>query len=530
MHKRKGIQRRLYPPILEKGSENMPLNQFDNSYEALSIFINQQDEKEGHLDLKKYFKELYKKQRQQYIFWEKDRVSGTELFNYIYNEQKAFNIVLPAKQPEPLLICYYLPLKKLTGEWVEDFFSTAADLEKKHPVYNSTDHHFMLAFSYELGNPIEGEEADTVIKNLLRIVNENREISKNIYILRVDGFDRFDNQEKGLIQLMHILSRHDAYRVDNLADQYSTFLKMIAYSDFYVNQAVDCRKRIDSANQWFEQQYDPDQTRVRDAIVSAIAQPSEKLRKEIAAMDRRKELYPVRITNFTGNPIFGYKNTSGSANKLLNARREEQLKKRREEIAGETDLSEVSTLLKDKLFFHDYEALKAKADSGELTDSVAEGILNSKGLGKKDAVTENVQKLVEMICGRVVQEVTKICDHLDEKKEEKTYEMKTAQRELMEAGRYKNLEECFARIYADTQVKVISGIIAAQNTDTITLVNDTCSGNWTLKGYKVVGQNGHDQIVYRYSDIDPREIVMIKECDMFDLTGLNADELLHKVL
>lgn len=158
----------------------------------------------------------------------------------------------------------------------------------------------MLAFSYELGNPIEGEEADTVIKNLLRIVNENREISKNIYILRVDGFDRFDNQEKGLIQLMHILSRHDAYRVDNLADQYSTFLKMIAYSDFYVNQAVDCRKRIDSANQWFEQQYDPDQTRVRDAIVSAIAQPSEKLRKEIAAMDRRKELYPVRITNFTG--------------------------------------------------------------------------------------------------------------------------------------------------------------------------------------------------------------------------------------
>ena len=61
-------------------------------------------------------------------------------------------------------------------------------------------------------------------------------------------------------------------------------------------------------------------------------------------------------------------------------------------------------------------------------------------------------------------------------------------------------------------------------------MNDTCSGNWTLKGYKVVGQNGHDQIVYRYSDIDPREIVMIKECDMFDLTGLNADELLHKVL
>lgn len=100
----------------------MPLNQFDNSYEALSIFINQQDEKEGRLDLKRYFKELYKKQRQQYIFWEKDRVSGTELFNYIYNEQKAFNIVLPAKQPEPLLICYYLPLKKLTGEWVEDFF------------------------------------------------------------------------------------------------------------------------------------------------------------------------------------------------------------------------------------------------------------------------------------------------------------------------------------------------------------------------------------------------------------------------
>jgi hypothetical protein len=57
MHKRKGIQRRLYPPILEKGSENMPLNQFDNSYEALSIFINQQDEKEGHLDLKRCIRE-----------------------------------------------------------------------------------------------------------------------------------------------------------------------------------------------------------------------------------------------------------------------------------------------------------------------------------------------------------------------------------------------------------------------------------------------------------------------------------------
>ncbi len=485
------------------------LNDINLSQDALTVFINQHSNNSAMIE--SIFEKLF--DSQQYIYMNNVHPTGEELFKILSDEINDYNAILPGS--ERITVCYYLPLLDLTMEWIDIFYKTVEELNKRHPISNMINHHFMICFSYSTQQPLGGKKEE-LCQLMCKLMTDNRGnmVSHQLYLLRQEGFHPLDSQEQGLVQLLHVLSRRDYSKVDRIADSFITYLKMINYSDYYQDQAIICNRKLEEIQQWGSEQKDPGLANVFASVQFAVQEPVKQLADTIRMFRKRACLYPVSSTEYKGNPITGYKRQSTN-NRILNRRQEEFVSDSREKLAASVNLSETVKMIENELFYKDYLELQQLIEDGSMHQKIISCVNGIPAAGSMQG--NEAEIFADMIYERVRAIAQKEIGNLEKKRKDMELRKRRYQKDLAEAGRYQNLRDCFDHIFINTSNILINGI-SPVNQDDIALINNKCGDEWMENGYEISGV----QIAYRYDPISPCEIVLLKEFDMINLASEDA--------
>ena len=98
-------------------------------------------------------------------------------------------------------------------------------------------------------------------------------------------------------------------------------------------------------------------------------------------------------------------------------------------------------------------------------------------------------------------------------------------RELKNAGKYSNINDCFQNINQDTKFSPMAGYFPAIS-DVIALIGGECYDNWLHMNYDITGIGN----AFRYVSIYPCEIVVLKQRNIINLDKDNTEEKLKKML
>lgn len=486
------------------------LSSLENTQGAVTVFFDEQAEENI---IEAQMREVFADPR-QYMYLKKVPETGKEFVQRLKKERQAGDLAVP--KGERIVFCHYLELRSLTEEWIKDFFERAYDFRKSMGVNTTTfQHHYVFCFRYEV-NTLEEDEKEKAKELLKKIAEGNELISRQIYLLRIQGLDTYDNQEKGLVQMLHLLSRSSYAVTLKGINAYKTYINMINYADYFENRVKSRQEQIKKIDAWMTETSDPDLNRLKEAVRLSKAAPADALGREIRGFSRRIPLYPASINDFKkkGFLMFtSYESTITKNNPIVAKMRKKFVAEKSELFASEADISEPMRICEKEYTYKDYELLDEKLkDSAFIQDIIGD-------TGKQD---EAVKELAEKIFERFADGAQKMASSRDEMKQAKFLERKQCLRELDKYDDYANLEDCFHAIDEATQPKPIAGKYP-DNVNTVVLVNDRCYNDWNSKGYDVQGVG----TAYYYKNLGPCEIVMIKEYAMVNLADENADDNLR---
>ncbi|MDO4322287.1 MAG: hypothetical protein Q4C61_07140 [Lachnospiraceae bacterium] len=487
------------------------LNNLDTQPDALVVFIDNQIRRQENT-ASEWMEKLF--DSQQYLYLRENDMTGEELFKRIREEIYECNVILPDSQR--MVFCYYLELRDLTQEWVDCFFERARELQRLLSIDNMFTHHHMICLSYENVNPL-AEEKSRIIGLLQQLAQSGPSISHVIYMLHVTGFETLDSQEHGMVQLLHLVSRRDYFRVAKPMGN-KTYLKMLCYADYYEDRAAACQQRIKELSGWLTQENDPELSRLLGTVKLSLNAPVQELRKAISAFRRRIPLYPISVTDFQGNPITGYRSRISDNNPIIQQRKEEYISDIKKALAERADLSNARNILEEEFHYPDFCHLESLMEQGLLEQNVLGGIDNRDN-------NPDIDSLARAVCGRVRCMAGSLIAVLEEKKEAVEKERRSNQRELKLAGKYRDLSNCFSRIEGDTGFSPIAGYFP-ENVERVVLISGKCFNDWLHQQYEIAGVTQ----AYRYPEIEPYEIVVLKEGDLLNLAEEDAKEKLERIL
>ena len=482
------------------------LEYFDTSQDALTLVFNEQPEQNL---IESWMNTLF--EEGQYLYFDRGGFSGSgrDLFNYLLARTKVGEALMPSSQR--LLICYYLPLEELTEEWVDSYFERAKEMAKYVQINSPFDQHYMLCFNYRV-NTLDPGEYSRIAKLLIRLGTEERLISRQIYLLRIAGFQEYAEQEHALVQFLHMLSRKDYHKT--LTQRYGTSIRMFDYADYYEDRARNCSEQIRILTEWKNTPGDPGQTELLGAVNRQLQPAIAALRDAGRIFRRKSQLYPVSIRDFEGNKFTGYRCKVTSTHPMLQRRRAEYTERRRKELLEGIDFQEARILIKENYHYPDYEELKNQLDNGTIRKKILENESDSQN-------EPEVKELIEETCKRyetIMQEMTQDIPSLKKRKEQ---DMMRYKKEELQAGRYKSLEDCFEKIHEDIQPGQIKGSFS-ESINCIALVSGKCLDEWNTMQYNIQGQG----VAYRYPAIRPCEIVELVEYDVIDMDNADVSEKL----
>lgn len=486
------------------------LDSLDNTQGAVTVFFDEQTEEDI---IEAQMREVYAEHR-QYLYLTKLPESGKEFVQFLKKQRQAGDLAVP--KGARMVFCHYLELRNLTEEWITAFYERAYDFRKSMGVNTTTfEQHYIFCFRYEV-NTLEEDEKERARELLKKLVDGNEMISRQIYLLRIQGLDIFDNQEKGLVQMLHLISRNSYAVTLKGINTYKTYINMISYADYFENRVKSRQEQIKKIDAWMSEVSDPDLNRLKDAVKLSVAAPADTLGREMRGFSRRIPLYPANINDFRKKgfwPFVSYESTITRNNPIVARMRKKFVAEKSVILADGADLSEPIRICEEEYNYKDYELLDEKLkDAGFLQDTLGD-------IGKQD---EAVKELALKVIERFMKKAQKLASSREETKKAKLSERKQCLRELDKYDDYANLEECFNAIDLATQPKPIAGKYP-DNVNTVVLVNDRCYNDWNSKGYDVQGVG----TAYYYKNLGPCEIVMIKEYAMVNLADENADDNLR---
>ena len=480
------------------------LKDFDLGQDAITIFA---DCVNDETTISHYLENFYEEGQYTYL---KEYLGGKDLFEWI--EEKINNAELLHTTNNRMVIGYYAELQTLTEDWIASFFLKAAELTRFVPLNYAFDQHYVLCFRYRAGYITDQDEQQRLNRLLVRLTIEHPEISHQVYLLRVAGLGAdFMSQEKAIVNLLHMLSRKD-YRFASTPGVGQNYLRMIDCIDYYTARAQNCRARIEEVDDWQKKAVDSGLVALQDQIRIRIHSATAELGNAVRGFRRRAQIYPVNIEQFKGNCITGYHAEISQNNPLLLEIREEYIREYRDAIISNTDFEELGGLI-SRYHYPDYMELKQLLE-GDLKESI---------LNQNEHKDDSVEKLCSALCEKVKTAIIKnMPEDLEEIREKKMALRKTSIKEQYLAGRFKDIDDCFLRINDEASPKVIEGVIP-EILQTIALVSGDPASQWNTMAYTVDGISQ----VYRYSAIDPCEIVLLKETSLVDLGNDDAENKLR---
>lgn len=487
------------------------LSHLDNQQDALTVFLNFQQEERREI-IEERMESLF--DGQQYLYLEGNDWTGEELYHYIREKRDNFDIVLPANHR--LVFCYYMKLNDLTEDWFERYKERIEALKQLLPVDHALQHYHIACFSYENITPLGNRKAE-IIRILKQFHKYNAGVLHAEYLLYASGFHTLDSQERGLVQMLHILSRRGYFRVLQ-PTLHMNHLKILGYSDYYEDRAVSCQEKIQEITRWQQEENDPELNGLRDAMLQTMQPQMVELREAIKNFKKRVPLYPVSVRDFKRRWIFWHSSMVTDKHPAIQKRRAEFLRDMRAVLAEKTDFSELERIMKTELTCLDLVHLKRELEQGILRQKILTSAENQDKTPEVLDLAENIWNLAEV-------RIQNILNGLEEKQMMYEKEKRKYQRELDLAGKYRSLQDCFDSIKEDTAFMTPAGIFP-ENTEMIALVSGNCYNVWLDKRYEINGFHS----AYYCQEIAPCEIVLLKKGDYINMAEEDAETKLSQIL
>ena len=488
------------------------LNKFNTQQDAVTIFLDATVDTEDNLNeapVEEYFRDVFAEG--EFVYDKDLSIGGQKLFALLRNKYQSGEMI--PLMNNRMIVCYFMDLEMISDEWITSFFEQAEELKRFVPERSIYDQHYIICFRYSAGEILEQEKKDKINSLLIRLASEYHEVSRQVYLLRKAGFAAdFVSQEKAVVRLLHLLSRRDYLSVFNMNNQ--KVLRMIDSSDYYTARAENCSRIIREVEAWQNGATDPNLEQLMGQMRIQMQTALEALQGLLRNYRRRESIYPVNVKNFEGNFLRGYHSTIGRNHPIMKELFEEYIGKERDKLIHSVNFSEGSKLIRETYHYPDYKQLQEAIKGGQLRDAM----VSNNPMANDDEKKAFLDKIYTELEGKILPCIPNI-EQLWKTKE--TQKRKSNQ-ELTRAGRYSSLEDCFARIESDTQPQMVAGVYARE-VNTIALVSGDAVNNWALKGYDIKGIIS----AYRYLEINPYEIFLMKESELLDLGEADAANKLN---
>lgn len=474
----------------------------------------------GDTFIEHHLKELYgDNDNDQYVYLKNKDFNAQTLFFLLREKNRSGDLIVPNEPwSNRLVYCHYLRLSDLSAEWVDNFFSQSEEMLKLAPYNNLSDQYHLICFQV-VAREIQGDEAERCMQLLLRLGTEHsEEISRQIYILREEGIanNQIRKQEYAIAQLFHMFSRKGHELLQPVNPRKGTGVQMVRYADYYDNRQLNCQKHLEKIKYWMEGEEDAGQVKLIDTLLDICNPLIEKLRKMEREFDTASGVYPVRITEYSGNCIFGYRRNENYVRKRLHAQKEETLRGEALRIVDGSDFTSVYDLL-DRYCYRDMDSLGEGIASERIKEALKnKGIKNGKG---KEIIEAAYDRFIKEVSSLVVQE------NLNKQKEEKKREKRHVTVLKNEAGEFLNINDCFQRIFAMTQKSAFHGKPLAEQFSAC-LVNGDYLNQWDINNIEIAEVD----TAFGYPPVKPLQVVMLREYNYLTFNEYDDEEEIKKYL
>lgn len=492
------------------------LNAFDQEQDALVIFMNYQSDSRKEI-IESYLKDCFEEFATEYLLLdclnkEYSNITGKDLFQLIRKKVDQLEINLPDSQR--LIFCSYMPLEKLDKEQYRNINNRVEELAKLLP---GISQQHIFCFSYENIKPLEQrkEETVTILKNLGK--EFPTKVSYREYLLYAAGFETLDTQEHGLARMLHILSRKDHQKAVKPIYE-ANYLKMLQYADYYEDRAEFCQREIDKIKAWNTQEKDPDRNQFYVKTRTAVQPVLEEFRRRKNSFEDNIQLYPASVSEYRRHFFFWHVREVSTDHPMIQKQRKQFVGDIEEEILRNPDMNGLEEYVRTELYYEDGCALREEIQRGTFVNRVL-------GNSETEETDEEIKKFSVHLLTQISEKLLKILEDLEDRKGDLHKKQQRYLRELKNAGKYSDIDNCFQNINQDTEISHMSGYIP-EISDVIVLIGGNCYNNWIRMNYNIVGIEN----AFRYAPIYPCEIVLIKERNIVDMEEENAEEMLNKIL
>ena len=502
---------------------------FNSEQGALTIFydqINKDAEEPSSIGM--FMEKVFPPQ--QFIYEQRDKLPDCNtMVKDIMERRDRMDIILPASKR--MTFCYYIDLKDLTKEWIDEYYQRAEELRLKQPINNTTDQHHVVCFRTKVADL----DPDTVKKQstlLIDLATRNKEISKEVFMLRAPAMEKFDAQENGLVECLYLQSREANTMYINAMYLTTAPLRTVTYEDYYEDRMTTCNKHVEEIDKWLGTYDDPNLEKLKEAVKTTSLKSLADYHSITNGFGRMSALYPVSKDDFVPKKFLffftiGYTlKFNRNQHPMLKAQKEKMVADRREELIENVD---VSTIMKEVVEAYHYPDLKLLSEENpQFTKAVANEILvnlnqdQGSGEGK-----EFINGIIESIMKKIRE--TDLLKTFDDPEKGlhgiKEREKRRYQKEMLSAGAYDSLDECFTSIDEKTGPVGIKGVFG-QLSYKIALVNDRCNEELKRNQRGIIGFSD----AYNYDGIEPCEIVVTKIYSMLDMENADAENMLIEML
>ena len=492
----------------------MPQN-LNMSQDALTIFFDLRVNHSSHTnsedssmadsqeDIKRLLEKLFSEGESLYAN-ETKLMTGRELLNFISPKVNQGEVIIPTSRK--MVFCYYMYLEQLSDEWIDQFFEAEEEYWYSNQAANYSDYQYVIALGFRANTIQEGQRSKYT--QLLRLLagekNHNGILNRQVFLLRISGFDDYSNQEHALIQRLYLMSRKTTVLSGEAA---ASGIHMLNYMDYYENRASECFDGIAKIRKWIEIPVDPglqEFSEQLNALANSVSNQLEDIRRRFSV---RSRIYPVRIDQFKGNWLTGYKLAGSQNNPRLRKRKNEFIEKEKERILEQTDFSSVRKLIDDEYHYPDRKELARKFQDGTLKEIVVGGEKPEQG---ESSYSENTIK--EEIYIKIKDLVEKETENSEKMLASKRAEMRSLQKLRTEAGRYSSIEDCFNNIAKDI-IPMEAHWKQLVGKQLVALISGSPAQNWEINNYAI----NDIPTVYCYPKINPCEVAVLLEYDMVPL-------------
>ena len=204
---------------------------------------------------------------------------------------------------------------------------------------------------------------------------------------------------------------------------------------------------------------------------------------------------------------------------MLEKRKQDYLNEMKQQLLQTAGFDDIKRQVQ-QLHYPDLEKLRQVFERDELR---REFLQRMKKPGKM--MENNIESFLEEWYERLEAAIRSVQPDEQKERAKRQVEVNRQKERLKEAGRYRDLVDCLARISDQVPFSTPSEVLPKEN-NWFMLIAAACNTNWLINGFQAGGVSQ----VYSYPSIAPSEVMMMREAPLIELTEERAAEDLSLIL